>query len=306
MKSISLNSLLLIIIGLFWLLAGCASQPPVETEPEPVPESAPPSLEHVSTVTAVTSFETVQLQAVFAVRNPGDGPLKVEHYRYTLETVTQSSGQAARHSAQQEPGLSIPAGGEETIELTLQLPLAAPLPAEGEETQPEVPFTLHLEANVTGGGEVNRLLEASTDGSIERPRLPRVSVPEVIIRQFETRIIRLEYIVEVQNPNSFAIRYSPQPHEFAFAGKPWAEEELPRGFRLEAGQSTRVGLPLQINYMKAGRRTVDILIGDKTMEYSISGQAEARPAETAASQATATSAYPFSFEHRGTATIIRP
>ncbi len=306
MKSISLNSLLLLIIGLFWLLSGCASQAPIETEPKPVSEAAPPSLEHVSTVTAVTSFETANIQVVFAVRNPGDGPINVEHYRYTLETGAQGSGQAARQSAQQEPGLNIPAGGTETIELALQLPLGAPLPAQAEATQPEVPFTLHLEANVTDGGKVNRLLEASTASSIELPRLPLVSVPEVIIRQFETKIIRLEYIVEVQNPYAFAIQYSPQPHEFAFAGKPWVEEALPGEFRLGAGQSTRVGLPLQINYMQAGRRTVDILIGDKTMEYSISGQAETRPADTAASKAAETSAYPFSFEHSGTATIIRP
>ena len=305
MKSKTLNSSLLMLGLLVGLLVGCTSQEIPETAP--VPKAAPPSLELRSSEIEVFSFETAELRARFLLHNPGGGPLRLEHYHYTLNSGPQGAPQSARR----EPGLSIAPGSDKIIELTLQLPLGTPLPADAEDPQPELQFTLTLETQVSEDNGKDRLLRASAAGSIAPPVLPHVSVPEVIIRQFETRIIRLEYVVEVQNPNTFAVRYSPQPHEFSFAGKSWVREALPAELRLEAGGSKSIAMPLQINYMKAGRRTVDILIGDKSMEYGLNGQAEARPAEArpiAAEHAAAAEpqAYRFTFERSGTAKIIRP
>lgn len=306
MKSSFLYNASLMLVGLLWLLTGCASQE--IPEQAPIPKEAPPSFEHRSTDIEVLSFETARLRAVFTLQNPGDVPLSLEQYRYTLESGVPETQQ----SGQEEPGLNIPAGGEESIEIKLQMPLGTPLPADADtadEKDPagaDLPFSLALEARVSAADADSRTLRASTTNSIQRPELPQVSVSEVIIRQFETRIIRLEYVVKVRNPNSFAVRYSPQPHEFLFAGKPWVEEALPGEFRLEAGEDKSFAMPLQINYMQAGRRTVDILIGDKAMEYVLTGQAEASPAEAAHAAAAEQRGYQFSFEHSGTAKIIRP
>ncbi len=291
MKSPIVYSAGLLLMSLLLLCTGCASQE--IPEPAPLPQTGPPTLEHRSTEAEVVSFETAELRAEFLLRNPGGFPLRLEHYHYSLEGGLSSAPQ----SEHREPGLSIAPGGEKVIELNLELPLGAPQPADPEALQPELEFSLTLEAQVSEGSGERRLLSASAVGSIQRPELPQVSVPEVIIRQFETRIIRLEYVVEVRNPNSFAVRYTPQPHEFSFAGKPWVREALPGEFRLEAGDSRSFAMPLQINYMQAGRRTVDILIGDKSMEYVLTGQAEASPGEQT---------YSFSFERSGTAKIIRP
>lgn len=278
----------LILVFLIVLFSGCASRE--AAPPPPTPQASPPSLELRSAETEVLSFETALLRVELTVYNPDNAPLRLEQYRYTLQTRPQDG----RISGQKNPELNIPAGEKETIELTLQLPLGPPLPADHPENEGSVlTYTLSVEAQVTTGSQKSRILNASSEGRLNLPRLPRIRVPEVIIRQFEAKIIRLEYMVEVHNPNPFPLHYTPQPHEFSFAGNVWAREALPGQFRLAAGESKRIGMPLQINYLKAGRRTVDILIGDKTMQYTLSGQAE-------------TPSYRFSFQNSGAATLIRP
>ncbi len=281
-------------ILLMLLLSGCASRDlPL---PAPAHKPAPPSIEHLSTDISIVAFETAQLHAVYSIRNPGSVPLRINGYRYTLET----GAQGARQSDQEAPGLSIPAEDQKNFELTLQLPLGKPLSADASaEGKSKLDYTLALEARVSTGSVESQVLRTSIKGRVDRPRLPKVSVPEVIIRQFETKIIRLEYIVEVYNPNPFTLHYTPQPHQFSFAGKLQAEERVPEQFRLAAGERKRVAMPLQINYLQAGRRTVDILIADKTMHYTLFGQAEARPAG-------GKQAYRFSFQDTGSATLIRP
>lgn len=287
------------------LFAACAGQEVPQPPPEPPSPPARPTLRHSSTEQQVISFETSELRFHFTVKNPDSEGVQIKSYRYRMN----SDGKALATGEEGSTEIFIPAGGSVTLEVPITISSGEPVSPEGqpekefrEETEePESSYSFHLDALVEHNSGRSVQLSSHTEGTISQPRLPQIQISEVIIEQFEAMIIRIEYVVEVSNYNSFPVELTTAEYTFSVGGKPWAQGEFPRQLLVSPQKSETISFPMEINYLKAGRKTVDILIGDETIDYRIAGEGMIQPAEQPVAET-----YQFSFDTPGTAAIIRP
>ncbi len=324
----SFTSLFAIVVLLY---IGCASQDiagPKRTDP------LPPRIQHVRTNHTLTSFESAELYFYFSIENPGKRPLQLHSYRYSLEhnntTLTASDNKLE--------GITVAGQSSYEIEVPVTVALGSPEPAStNNETASVLPYKMQLEImtaknvqssespegsgiqNSEGGmHQMHYSLTSHTEGTLILPQLPRLSIPEVIIRQFEHRIIRIEYMVEIENANPFPIELSPAVFTFTVGSTQWDKNNLPAVPEIAAHKKKTTAIEIRMNYLEAGRETVDILIGDKTLDYRLAGDTSARlfrpvrhiesetQSENSAHINSENEFYSFSFATEGTSKIIRP
>lgn len=292
------------------LFAACAGQEVPQPPPEPPTPPPRPTLQHNSTEQRVLSFETSELRFHFTIKNPARNDMQLKSYRYRLN----SDGKTLATGEEGTVEISIPAGDSVTLEVPITLSSGKPVSPEAQfkekheekheeksEAGAQFPYSFHLDALVEHSPGETVQLTSRTEGTIPQPRLPQIHVSEVVIEQFEALIIRIEYVVEIRNYNSFPVELTTAEYTFSVGGTPWAKGEFPRQLRVSPQKSEILSFPMEINYLKAGRKTVDILIGDKTIDYRITGEGTVQPAEQPVEEE-----YRFSFNTPGSAAIIRP
>ena len=344
-------TLLLLALALV-LFVGCAGRDIPEQPPVPA-ASVPPGLQHSGTQKQFHSFESAKLTFHFTITNPGPDTLQLHSYRYRLEEIGQPTSSGPEPGSDSDVALDpepvlepdripiasgrqelvdhkVSAGGSSSIEVPIQLPLRKPLKAHASlsddssapEGAVELPYTLSLKvlaqssSSAESGGEKNIQLTSEVNGTLPLPRLPQVRIPEVVIAQFKTHTIDIEYKIEVTNPNSFPLLLSTAEYTFSVRETVWDKGALPQGLQIPPESSRSVSKPMLFNYLKAGRKTVDTLIGGKSIDYRITGAAAALPTEHPVQNKLSESTmeaglaepvpYNFSFELEETAALIRP
>ncbi|MDZ7794697.1 MAG: hypothetical protein U5P10_13725 [Spirochaetia bacterium] len=69
------------------------------------------------------------------------------------------------------------------------------------------------------------------DGTLPLPA-SAVQITEVVITQFKTHTIDIEYRVKTSNPNSFPLILSPAEYTFSVRGTVWDKGALPQGLQI--------------------------------------------------------------------------
>ena len=334
------TSLTLLLLALtLVLIAGCAGRDIPEQPPVPA-ASLPPGLQHSGTQKQFHSFESAELTFHFTITNPGPDTLQLHSYRYRLEEIGQPTSSGPEPGSDSdvtldpeavlEPDRSpivsgrqklvdhrVPAGGSSSMEVPIQLPLGEPKKGPQPPDKPaELRYRLVVEARADSGVNENIQLTSEVNGTLPLPQLPQVRIPEVVIAQFKTHTIDIEYKVEISNPNSFPILLSTAEYTFSVRKAVWDKGALPQRLQIPPESSRSVSKPMLFNYLKAGRKTVDTLIGGKSIDYRITGAAAALPTELPAQNRSSESTmeaglakpvpYSFSFELEETSALIRP
>lgn len=222
----------------------------------------------------------------------------------------------------------VPGGGSASLEVPIQLPLGEPIKgqqprasqsssSESLESSPgdksaKLRYRLVVEVSAENETDENIQLTSKVLGTLPRPQLPELRVPEVVITQFKTHTIDIEYKLEISNPNAFPLVLSQAEYTFAVGGTVWDKGPLPQGLQIPPESSRSVNKPMVFNYLQAGRKTVDTLISGRSTDYRLTGTAAALPAESKSSDSTVETdltepvPYSFSFELEETAALIRP
>lgn len=281
-------------------LTSCATQP--EEPLPPAPPATPPSISHSGTTISHRSFETAELLFSFHINNPSDTELELDRYSYELS----SEGETVASGEKEPAAFRISGSTRASLDIPVRMPLSEPLPAQtADNSDRHTPYRLTVQADLTAkeaGIAGQHSLTASAEGRLSPASLPAIRIPEVVIPQFESLIINVEYEIEISNPNTFSVTLAPMDYVFSVEETVWAEDSLSRSLMIPAEEAESFTAALKINYLEAGRHTVNILVADKILDYRLRGSAAVSPA----AEDEQSEPYRFSFDTAGTAAIIRP
>lgn len=290
MKQIKTGSLLFTILCLALLLSACLNL-----------EDSAISMEAVDIkVTSVSidaiTFDSVHMTAGVSVRNP----LPIDVSLLSFTNTIEAAGLTITSSGDLE---STPLKSRSNTELQIPVTVSFDeLDKESLESQ-ELPYTLTLDIafhSPLSGRPLNSTLSYSD--TLPVPRLPRISVQEVIVSDFRLQTISFDIVLHIENPNLFPVHLEEAAFLFAVNEKPWLTSDLPEAVQIPAGGERSVAVPVQFNYMEAGMATVNLLVAEKKLDYTLQGSGKAGILWDQRLFG------PFSFEYSSgdTATIIRP
>jgi LEA14-like dessication related protein len=295
----------LLLAGALLGLAACSTTAP-QTEAAAAVDSEP-DLRHRSTSRQLLSFTAAQLRFRFTLELPAAGRIAIKEYRYRLsagEELLASGGGPAEE-------LELAGSGSRSFELPVRVPLSPPREERSaaasssatERTTARRAYRLSLTLTGSGPAGEPRELTASAEGELPAPQLPQIRLPQVIIPQFESTTIRVHYELTLRNPNPFPITVADLDYRFTSGAQHWDTRRLEGPIRIAPQSVAQRAVDLRINYLKAGREKVDILVGAKAMEYRLRGSAAVSTGEHSGASGKA---FAFSFDTQERAAIIRP
>jgi LEA14-like dessication related protein len=285
------------------LTIACTTQPPPAAPEDEFAPEGEPGLRHSGTDIVLISFHAAELSFRFRLHNPTSATLQLTQTEYELSSNSSllDAGTHAPEAATVPPGQSL------SFDIPVRIPLPAPRPGSSSVPQ-DIPYRMSLSVTAaTSVGDAPLQMNAAAEGAIDLPRLPELKITRVVIPQFETTTIRLQYEITAVNPNPFAVSLSPVDYVFSVEDTTWDSATLPRALHLPPGEERSMAVPMKVNYLQAGRHTVDILVGAKNLDYRLQGTADVHPArQKAGDRNTSEAGFSFSFDTAGTAAIIRP
>lgn len=286
-----------LLLGSLFLSCTSQEEPGVpEPKQEPVPE---PDL-HIEKIELTDmTFDSIGLEAFLRVSNPAPFGITPTSLDYSLEVGGENIFSGRTENIQSVA---------EKSDLTLRLPVKIKTEkikkiTETAGTDGEFEYTLNTVAEipmpVTG---IPLRLKRSETGSFPLPLLPEIRATKVDIKDFGAKIISFELGLQVSNPNVFSLTCGNISYDFLVNEKSWISGNPPKSYDLEPGGTQYLPIQVRFDYLHAGREIVDVLVGDKTLDYLLLGNA------VASFQWENIEAGPFHFDYdtAGTAVIIRP
>jgi LEA14-like dessication related protein len=144
---------------------------------------------------------------------------------------------------------------------------------EGFSSQARAAWHVRLSLRAQSDDGRSLLSSASASGSYPLIREPTLSVQSIRILQYELVNSYLQLVLEVRNPNDFAIDFSGASYQFYGEGQRWASGKALKAQPLPALGSGIVLLPINLNFADTGRALFDLVAQLKTVRYRLSGTA---------------------------------
>ncbi len=297
----SRNATVFIFAGVLFssFILSCTSQEeavPPKLEPAPAPEPEL-SIEKIELIDM--SFEDIELLVDLTISNPAPFNISPSGLDYSLEVWGEPLFSGRSEDIQSVPGKS---------RLSLSVPIKMDTAKIKEITETagetgEFEYTLHTVADIPmplTGRPIR--VSRSHEGSFPLPRYPEIRVEKLDIKDFGSRTVSFELVIQISNPNVCTVTCGGISYDFLVDKKSWVSGNTSRHYEIPPGKTRSIPVPVHFNYLQAGRRIVDVLVGDKTIEYSLRGDA------SASMEWKHIEAGPFNFTYAttGTAVIVRP
>lgn len=235
------------------LLAGCASVQRLAAS-----VFAPPRLrlERATVTEADLEGSTVQLD--LTVENPNDLGFRVAGATWRLEV------EGAEVSAGALPGgVALPARERSPFPVMVRLHWTDLIWVAGlAARQPQVAYRIDGTVSVdTPVGAVT--LPWHHGGALPSPRLPEARLAAVTVGMGSLTELELGLVLEVHNPNAFALPAATLHFDLLLDGQPVVTGSQATLEPLGAGREARVTLPLRISLLGAGRAAASLHGGDQ-------------------------------------------
>jgi len=105
--------------------------------------------------------------------------------------------------------------------------------------------------------------------------------------------------MEVNNPNAFDLSFRNFSYDLTVGGRDWVSGRNVRSLSFDSKEESVAVLPLSLNIVEVGRSVVDMLSGNRELEYGFSGNMLIDTGLPLLKD------YPFSFDTRGEAEVFR-
>ena len=245
------------------------------------------------------TFDGIEVMFTLSVENPY--PVGITLDRYEYDFLIEGNSFVA---GEQEEGLSIAAHETSYVGLPLSFSFeelrSATASMKGKE---EVPYSLRVGMDIETPVAGRPLkLSRTSEGKLPVPRVPRVSIKDVIITKFGLTEIFLEFGISVTNPNVFEVTLGSMDYSFSVNDRQWLSGETSESYLFAPEDTRTLYIPLELNYMQVGRVVVDMLMSDEELSYRIEGSSSVG----AHTERLSIPEHPFSFDTSGSAAIIRP
>ena len=227
-----LRTAILLLVAL--LVSGCSSLQKYVRQPEVRFQDL--RIVSASLLQSEVAFE-------FQVNNPNPVGLPVRGLRYQLDIDGQKFLSGTAHE-----GLEVPARGSGVLRLPVTLEHARIVPGLGAlAKQKQIAWALHGEIDF---GLVRVPVRAT--GQFRLPRLPRVSINTLSLRNIDLRGVTLRLSLKVDNPNGFALPLQGLEYRALIGGTPLVDGRSAGGLDLGANASRTLVLDNRVEFRQLG------------------------------------------------------
>jgi LEA14-like dessication related protein len=266
------RTLLPATVALALAAAACshARRPP---PPAPIPVT-PPLVAFEAVKVEGLGFAGAQLEFRGRVENPNPTPMSVVRVEYGLDLEGSRAAQGALDVSLGLAGADPATGpGLGSVLLPVQVRYAA-VPGVAKV------LALDREAAYALGGAVTFLTHQgpvrvpfAASGRLAVPRSPRIHVEKVVLRKASPREVALEMLMDVRNPNAFAIPPGRIGCGLHLSGKEVVRADVEIAAPIEGGGTAAVVVPIRISVLKAGKAVARLLIPFTSVDVAVKGEA---------------------------------
>lgn len=256
----------LTVISALLMLSGCSTLSGLGKAQQPT-----------ATVTHV-SFADISLQAMTVnvhVRVNNPNPFTVQGAGLDLHMLIND--QRLLSVAQPDNRMSLPARGHTDLILPLTVEYAALYrTASSLRGQNEVPYTLQgqVRIDVPVLGQVSAPFQFSD--TLPIPRLPNVRLNSVQLAETSFSRIRLNVVLDVNNPNRFAVALNQLGFQLNANQRALAQADVSR-MNLDADQQQTVTVPISLSLAELGSALFRLLGSGQAIDFALNGHADVIP-----------------------------
>ena len=252
---------------LLWLLAVCLLTACAELSRHA--ETIKPTASLTGTRLTSISFEQADLVFELAVQNQNPFAINLAGLEYDLKIENRSliSGITAR-------GLKIGPAATSNVQLPVTLKFADLKKLPGEIWQQDK-FSYQLDSRFIVDLPVigNYAIPVAKQGELPVPRLPRVSLNDVTVRNLNISSAELVARVEILNPNAFDLVFTDFDYRLKINRQEWGQGNIQDNIRVpEKGRST-IDIPAKLDMLSMGRTVYQALAERQALEYQLNGEA---------------------------------
>ncbi len=209
--------------------------------------------------------ETVALAFTVIAANPGKSTavitsataeFSIAGIRAAEEQITESSFV--------EPDKAIPL----EFRFQIHLPdLAASIPELRSASDAKWGFEATLSTHLPDGSA--REETAATSGTFPIVRPPTIGILALRIERYDLIETKLKLTLAVGNPNSFALAFKSIKYLFSADGRTWGNGEADVPAPIAPRGTTRVDIPMTLNFIEMGRKLVDVVATLGVVQYRL-------------------------------------
>ena len=213
------------------------------------------------------NFDRVDLLFYVTVRNPNSIGLKLAGLEYDLEIENHSLIRGNLDN-----GLNLRAGESSLLKIPVSLGYANIFETvQTARDKDELAYTIFLDLSFTVPGYSSLKVPLSFKGTIPVPKLPSLNMASLQVRNVSLTRIDLELQLEVFNPNDFKIDFKDFNYDLTVAGRPWVRGNKVRPLSFREKSTSSASIPLSLNIVEVGRSVVDLLSGNRRLDYQLRG-----------------------------------
>jgi LEA14-like dessication related protein len=253
----------LIFIFCAFFASGCASFRDAADVREPDVRFQNMSVQQIT-------FDGVTLLFDFEVTNPNRFSVSAEQYSYEFFINDESF----IRGLQEEP-LRIERESTDLIQVPVSLTFSEVYRTFGSVLrQDRLSYQLTTEVEFDLAVVGRQRVPVETSGHIPLPRMPRVDFGDINVKELSFSGADVEVSFRVRNPNPFSIAVSQVDYLLKVNGREWLDSTLDEEIRVEGSESREVRIPLRLSTTQLGSAMMDIMSGNSTFQYDLTGSAE--------------------------------
>ena len=213
------------------------------------------------------NFDRADLLYKIRIKNSNPIALKLSSLEYALKIE-----EGSLLNGTMDQGLELSANGESLIEVPVSVGFKQLLDiAESAREKSEIGYSLELGLGFTVPGFGSVKVPLSYSDTLPVPKLPSLRIASLRVKRVSLTRIDLEIDLRVSNPNTFSLALRSFSYDLNVAGRTWVEGTPVRTLTFENQGEGSVVLPLSLNIVEVGRSVVDMLSGNKNLDYRLNG-----------------------------------
>jgi LEA14-like dessication related protein len=248
------------------VMSGCASLKQMIDVQKPTASVAGVSLGDLS-------LDQATLLVDVAIANPN--PFTLDAAGFDLDLTI--AGQQLASVAQPDAAVSVPAKGNNSIQLPVTLKfseIAAAVGGLGSKNSVDYALDGNITMNLPVLGDIS--LPVSFADMLPIPPLPKISFSDVSLSDVSWSGAKLKVDLDVSNPNIFGLDLNTLAYNLEAEGKSLGSGSL-EGVTLEKGQTQTLSIPMDVSLTNLGISLFRMLSGGEAVDIGLSGKADVAP-----------------------------
>ncbi|WP_029933788.1 LEA type 2 family protein [Thiomicrospira pelophila] len=231
--------LLPLLFGLLFFVTGCSVlQKNIQK----------PSAELAGVELSALDFESATLVMLVDVKNPNPVSVPLKGFDYALDVMKAPFLSGENHQKKM-----LNAQSTTRIQIPIKVPFAQVFDTvKNASGKNEVPFglqaTVILDLPILGATH----LKLNHEGMLPIPRLPKLSVDRIEVKNISLVSVDLNIQLMLHNPNVFDVKLEQLNYELLVSGKPWLNSRQDKIVTAKAGQDVMINLPVSASFKDIG------------------------------------------------------